>query len=126
MSLNTYYTLGRSGLRVSRLALGAMTFGTEWGWGADEAIAFAQRPLCLRHASAIGASAAALLQIARQMFNTYVDAGGNFIDTADSYTNGTSETWLGKFIAERNLRERVVVATKFSYNADLPISCPSI
>ena len=36
MSLNTYYTLGRSGLRVSRLALGAMTFGTEWGWGADE------------------------------------------------------------------------------------------
>ncbi len=93
MSLNIYYTLGRSGLRVSRLALGAMTFGTEWGWGANEAIA-------------------------RQMFNTYVDAGGNFIDTADLYTNSTSETWLGKFIAERNLRDRVVVATKFSYNAE--------
>ncbi|KAB8332165.1 aldo/keto reductase [Scytonema tolypothrichoides VB-61278] len=93
MSLNTYYTLGRSGLRVSRLALGAMTFGTEWGWGADE-------------------------DTARQMFNTYVDAGGNFIDTADLYTNGTSETWLGKFIAERNLRDRIVVATKFSYNAE--------
>jgi aryl-alcohol dehydrogenase-like predicted oxidoreductase len=93
MSLNTYYTLGRSGLRVSRLALGAMTFGTEWGWGSDEATA-------------------------RQMFNTYIDAGGNFIDTADLYTNGTSETWLGKFITERNLRDRIVVATKFSYNAE--------
>lgn len=58
MSFDTYYTLGRSGLRVSRLALGTMTFGTEWGWGADE-------------------------DTARQLFNTYVDAGGNFIDTAD-------------------------------------------
>ncbi|MDJ0798354.1 MAG: aldo/keto reductase [Calothrix sp. MO_167.B12] len=93
MSLNTYYTLGRSGLRVSRLALGTMTFGTEWGWGADE-------------------------NGAQQMFNTYVDAGGNFIDTADLYTNGTSETWLGKFITERNLRDKVVIATKFSYNAE--------
>jgi aryl-alcohol dehydrogenase-like predicted oxidoreductase len=92
MSLNTYYTLGRSGLRVSRLALGTMTFGTEWGWGADEAAA-------------------------RQLFNTYVDAGGNFVDTADLYTNGTSETWLGKFIAERNLRDNIIIATKFSYNA---------
>lgn len=93
MSLNTYYTLGRSGLRVSRLALGTMTFGTEWGWGADE-------------------------NTARQMFNTYIDAGGNFIDTADLYTNGTSETWLGKFTAERNLRDKVIIATKFSYNAE--------
>jgi aryl-alcohol dehydrogenase-like predicted oxidoreductase len=93
MSLNTYYTLGKSGLRVSRLALGAMTFGTEWGWGADETTA-------------------------RQLFNTYVDAGGNFVDTADLYTNGTSETWVGKFIAERNLRDRLVIATKFSYNAE--------
>jgi aryl-alcohol dehydrogenase-like predicted oxidoreductase len=93
MSLNTYYTLGKSGLRVCRLALGAMTFGIEWGWGADEAIA-------------------------RQLFNTYVDAGGNFVDTADLYTNGTSEAWLGEFIAERNLRDRIVLATKFSYNAE--------
>jgi aryl-alcohol dehydrogenase-like predicted oxidoreductase len=92
MTLNTYYTLGRSGLRVSPLALGAMTFGTEWGWGADE-------------------------NNARQLFNTYVDAGGNFVDTADLYTNGTSETWLGKFINERNLRDKVVIATKFTYNA---------
>ncbi len=93
MSLNTYYTLGRSGLRVSRLALGTMTFGTEWGWGADEGTA-------------------------HQLFNTYTEAGGNFIDTADLYTNGTSETWLGKFISERNLRDRTVIATKFTYNAE--------
>lgn len=92
MSVDTYYTLGRSGLRVSRLALGTMTFGTEWGWGADE-------------------------DTARQLFNTYIDAGGNFIDTADLYTNGTSEAWIGKFVAERELRDRVVIATKFSYNA---------
>jgi aryl-alcohol dehydrogenase-like predicted oxidoreductase len=92
MSLDTYYTLGRSGLRVSRLSLGTMTFGTEWGWGADE-------------------------DTARQLFNTYVDAGGNFIDTADGYTNGTSEAWIGKFVTERGLRDRVVIATKFTYNA---------
>jgi aryl-alcohol dehydrogenase-like predicted oxidoreductase len=93
MPLDTYYTLGRSGLRVSPLSLGTMTFGTEWGWGADE-------------------------DTARQLFNTYVDAGGNFVDTADLYTNGTSEILTGKFIAERNLRDRIVLATKFSYNAD--------
>ncbi|MEM9925589.1 MAG: aldo/keto reductase, partial [Cyanobacteria bacterium P01_D01_bin.50] len=89
----TYYTLGRSGLRVSRLAFGTMTFGTEWGWGADQ-------------------------DTARQMFNTYIDAGGNFLDTADLYTNGTSETWLGKFTAERNLRDKVIIATKFTYNGE--------
>jgi aryl-alcohol dehydrogenase-like predicted oxidoreductase len=93
MALDSYYTLGRSGLRVSRLAFGTMTFGTEWGWGADEAAA-------------------------QKLFNTYVDAGGNFIDTADLYTNGTSETWLGKFVAERNLRDRIVITTKFTYNAE--------
>ena len=93
MSLNKYYTLGRSGLRVSRLALGTMTFGTEWGWGAER-------------------------DTAKTLFNDYVEAGGNFIDTADLYTNGTSETWLGEFIAERNLRDKIVIATKFTYNAE--------
>ncbi len=93
MSLATYYTLGRSGLRVSRLALGTMTFGTEWGWGSDE-------------------------DTARQLFNTYINAGGNFIDTADLYTNGTSEAWIGKFVAERGLRDRVVIATKFTYSSE--------
>jgi aryl-alcohol dehydrogenase-like predicted oxidoreductase len=91
--LAQYYTLGRTGLRVSRLALGTMTFGTEWGWGADR-------------------------ETAQALFDTYVDAGGNFFDTADLYTNGTSETWLGEFIAERGLRDRAVIATKFTYNAD--------
>ncbi|WP_296746757.1 aldo/keto reductase [Mesorhizobium sp.] len=89
----TYYTLGNSGLRVSRLALGTMTFGTEWGWGADR-------------------------DTARAMFDTYVEAGGNFFDTADLYTGGTSETWLGRFIAERGLRDKAVIATKFTFNAE--------
>jgi len=91
--LDTYYTLGRTGLRVSRLALGTMTFGTQWGWGSDK-------------------------ETARRMFNAYVDAGGNFFDTADLYTTGTSEAWLGEFVAERNLRDKAVIATKFTYNAE--------
>jgi len=74
MNSKAYFTLGGSGLRVSRLALGTMTFGTEWGWGADESAG-------------------------RQLFDCYLAAGGNFLDTADLYTNGTSERWLGKFVA---------------------------
>ncbi|MBC8124009.1 MAG: aldo/keto reductase [Gemmatimonadaceae bacterium] len=93
MVMTAYYTLGRSGLRVSRLALGTMTFGIESGWGADEAVS-------------------------RRLFDLYLDAGGNFFDTADLYTGGTSETWLGKFVAERRARDRVVIATKFSYNSE--------
>jgi aryl-alcohol dehydrogenase-like predicted oxidoreductase len=89
----TYYTLGNSGLRVSRLALGTMTFGTEWGWGADR-------------------------DTARAMFDAYVEAGGNFFDTADLYTGGTAETWLGEFVAERGLRDKAVIATKFTFNSE--------
>jgi aryl-alcohol dehydrogenase-like predicted oxidoreductase len=92
-NLNDYVTLGRSGLRVSPLCLGTMTFGNEWGWGSEE-------------------------QTARAMFDRYVDAGGNFIDTADLYTEGHSEELLGKFISERALRDRVVLATKFTFNAE--------
>ncbi|MDB9529278.1 aldo/keto reductase [Oscillatoria sp. CS-180] len=88
-----YYTLGNTGLRVSRLALGTMTFGDDWGWGADESNA-------------------------RQLFDTYLEAGGNFIDTADLYTNGNSERMLGKFVTESGSRDRVVITTKFSYNAE--------
>jgi aryl-alcohol dehydrogenase-like predicted oxidoreductase len=91
--MNTYYTLGRTGLRVSRLALGTMTFGTEWGFGADK-------------------------DTARAMLNTYVEAGGNFFDAADMYTGGTAETWLGEFIAERGMRDRAVIATKFAHSAE--------
>ncbi|MGN6779561.1 aldo/keto reductase [Rhizobium sp.] len=86
-----FYTLGNSGLKVTRLALGTMTFGTEWGWGADK-------------------------ETARAIFNGYVDAGGNFFDTADAYTGGTSEAWLGEFIAERGSRDDAVIATKFTMN----------
>jgi aryl-alcohol dehydrogenase-like predicted oxidoreductase len=92
MPLDHYYTLGRSGLRVSRLALGTMTFGEDWGWGAAE-------------------------DAARAMFDRYLDAGGNFIDTADMYTEGASETMLGKFVEQAGVRDRVVISTKFSYNA---------
>src|SRR5690606_35773839 len=86
-----YYTLGQSGLRVSRLALGTMTFGTDWGWGADQATA-------------------------RALFDRYLASGGNFFDTADLYTNGNGERWLGQFVREAGVRDQVVIATKFSYN----------
>jgi aryl-alcohol dehydrogenase-like predicted oxidoreductase len=82
-----YKLLGRSGLRVSELALGAMTFGEEWGWGASK-------------------------EESRRMFDAYADAGGNFIDTANRYTEGTSERHVGEFIASD--RDRYVVATKYS------------
>ena len=90
-SLADYSLLGRSGLRVSPLCLGTMTFGTEWGFGAE------------RDAS-------------RAIFQRYLDAGGNFIDTADMYTNGHSEEMLGDFIKEAGVRDRVVLATKFTFN----------
>jgi aryl-alcohol dehydrogenase-like predicted oxidoreductase len=97
MSLDHYYLLGRSGLRVSRLALGTMTFGNTGirgiggSWGSDEACA-------------------------RAIFHRYVEAGGNFIDTADSYAGGMSESLIGSFVAEAGLRDHLVIATKFSNN----------
>lgn len=87
LTLDSYRLLGRSGLRVSPMALGTMTFGTDWGWGADEAEA-------------------------RRIFDAYVDRGGNFIDTANRYTEGTSERFVGAFAADR--RERLVIATKYT------------
>lgn len=91
MTLNQYRTLGRSGLVVSPLALGTMTFGTA-RWGQDE-------------------------QGARSIFDAYTEAGGNFVDTADVYAGGRSEEMLGKFIAERKLRDQIVVATKAGFAA---------
>ncbi len=93
MKLSDYITLGRSGLKVSPLCLGTMTFGTDWGWGNDEAAAQA-------------------------VFDHYFDAGGNFFDTADMYTNGHSEELLGKFIRERKVRDKAVLATKFTFNGE--------
>lgn len=89
MMLTNYRTLGRSGLVVSPFALGTMTFGTA-RWGLDEA----------------GSA---------DVLNAYVEAGGNFIDTADVYAAGRSEEILGSFIAERKLRDQIVVATKAGF-----------
>jgi len=82
-----YRLLGQSGLRVSEAALGTMTFGDEWGWGSPK-------------------------DEAQKVYETYREAGGNFIDTANFYTNGTSERFLGEFI--QGHRESVVLATKYS------------
>ncbi len=82
-----YGLLGKSGLRVSEVALGAMTFGDEWGWGSPK-------------------------DEAQKIYDTYREAGGNFIDTANLYTNGTSEKLVGEFI--RGHRESIVLATKYS------------
>jgi aryl-alcohol dehydrogenase-like predicted oxidoreductase len=88
MSMNMKYRLlGKSGLRVSEASLGTMTFGDEWGWGSPKAEA-------------------------QRVYETYREAGGNFIDTANFYTNGTSERFLGEFIAGH--RASVVLATKYS------------
>lgn len=82
-----YRLLGNSGLRVSEAALGTMTFGEDWGWGAakDEA---------------------------RKIYETYREAGGNFIDTANAYTNGSSERFVGEFIKDH--RQSIVLGTKYS------------
>lgn len=98
MTLTSYRTLRRSGLTVSPLALGTMIFGAG-RWGADEATA-------------------------RSIFDAYVDAGGNFIDTADVYSGGESEAMLGRFVAERGIRDRLVIATKsgFPRRQDTPLA----
>ena len=82
-----YKLLGRSGLRVSELCLGTMTFGDDWGWGATKAES-------------------------REIFDAFIEADGNYIDTANNYTNGTSEKFVGEFIASE--RDHFVVATKYT------------
>src|SRR5450755_2274303 len=82
-----YQLLGRSGLRVSEMCLGTMTFGDDWGWGADK-------------------------EEAARIYTAYREAGGNFVDTANIYTGGTSERFVGEFIAGH--REEVVLATKYT------------
>jgi aryl-alcohol dehydrogenase-like predicted oxidoreductase len=84
-----YKLLGKSGLRVSELALGTMTFGEDWGFGASR-------------------------EESKKQFDTYVEQGGNFLDSAINYTNGSSETLVGEFIAAE--RARFVLATKYSLN----------
>lgn len=87
LSLGSYRLLGRSGLRVSPLSLGTMTFGSDWGWGAGK-------------------------DEARSIFDAYVERGGNFIDTANKYTDGTAERFLGEFAKGR--RDSLVIATKYT------------
>ena len=82
-----YRLLGNSGLRVSEAALGALTFGEESGWGSSK-------------------------DEARMVYDAFREAGGNFIDTANIYTNGTSESCLGEFMKDH--RQSVVLATKYS------------
>jgi aryl-alcohol dehydrogenase-like predicted oxidoreductase len=98
MTAPTYHVLGRSGLRVSPFCLGSMTFGTSSGdeggdWGAGE-------------------------EAAREIFNRYVDEGGNFVDTAVNYMNGQSEALVGQFVTERRIRDKIVIGTKFTATTD--------
>ena len=89
--MEDYRLLGRSGLRVSPLSLGTMTFGEAWGWGADR-------------------------NDSKRIFDAYLDAGGNLVDTANIYTDGQSERYLGEFL--RGRRDSVVVATKYAATRD--------
>src|SRR5438445_4394988 len=82
-----YKLLGKSGLRVSELCLGTMTFGEDWGWGASK-------------------------DESRRIYDLFREAGGNFIDTANLYTNGTSESFLGDFM--QGHRDGVVLANKYT------------
>jgi len=82
-----YQLLGKSGLRVSELSLGTMTFGDDWGWGASR-------------------------EESKKQFDYFAEQGGNFIDTASLYTNGSSERLVGEFV--HSDREHFVVATKYT------------
>ncbi len=92
MAIDQYYLLGRSGLRVSRLALGTMNFGV----------------------AGYHAAYGKTMDESRPILQQYLDSGGNFIDTADMYTNGESETILGQLLAETGSRDRVVLTSKFT------------
>jgi aryl-alcohol dehydrogenase-like predicted oxidoreductase len=82
-----YRVLGRSGLKVSEICLGTMTFGEDWGYGASQ-------------------------EESRKQFDLFAEAGGNFLDTANVYTKGTSERYVGEFV--KSDRDKFVVATKYS------------
>ncbi len=89
MSLEHYVTFGKSGLKVSPLCLGTMTFGNEWGWGSSP-------------------------EDSKALLHSYFEQGGNFIDTANFYTHGHSEKIIGDYLKSNpSLRNRAVVATKF-------------
>lgn len=85
-----YKLFGKSGLRVSELSLGTMTFGEDWGWGADK-------------------------DTSKAIFDAYVQADGNFIDTSCNYTNGTAEKFVGEFTKAD--RDYFVISTKYSLHS---------
>jgi aryl-alcohol dehydrogenase-like predicted oxidoreductase len=92
MSLDQYVTLGRSGLRVSPLCLGAMTFGEDLGWGSS-------------------------VEESERIIDRFIELGGNFIDTANFYTKSHSEKIIGDHVGRESARrDRLVIATKFSGN----------
>ena len=92
MPLDRYVTLGHSGLRVSPFCLGAMTFGEDWGWGSSVADA-------------------------ESIVTSFIERGGNFIDTANAYTKGHSEKIIGDYVRQRAIRrDQLVIATKFFAN----------
>ncbi|HTI25319.1 MAG TPA: aldo/keto reductase, partial [Kutzneria sp.] len=92
MSLDSYVTLGRSGLRVSPFTLGTMTFGEDFGWGSSP-------------------------EVSTDILAAYLDRGGNSIDTANIYTAGHSERIIGDYFAANPAkRDGVVLATKFFGN----------
>src|SRR3979490_3451452 len=86
-----YRLLGKSGVRISEVALGTMTFGEDWGWGGSP-------------------------DVSAKILELFADAGGNVVDTADVYTNGRAESILGKLLKGR--RDRFVLATKFTNQTD--------
>lgn len=90
MRKQNYRLMGRSGLRISEVCLGTMTFGDSWGWGASE-------------------------EESRKIYDSFREAGGNFLDTANIYTSGESEKFVGRFI--RDHRAEMVVSTKYSISA---------
>lgn len=97
MTLTAFRTVGRSGLIVSPLALGTMTFGasakTSRDWRSPD-------------------------DVSEAIFHAYVEAGGNFIDTADVYSKGRSEELIGAFVKAGTLRDKLVIATKFTFSAE--------
>jgi aryl-alcohol dehydrogenase-like predicted oxidoreductase len=92
MSLTSYVTLGRSGLRVSPFTLGTMTFGEDLGWGASP-------------------------EESGKILSAYLERGGNSVDTANVYTNGHAEVIIGDYLANRpGIRDQIVLGTKFFWN----------
>ncbi|QNK64057.1 aldo/keto reductase [Pedobacter sp. PAMC26386] len=92
MDLTNYRTLGKSGLKVSPLTLGTMTFGEEWGWGSAPTDSEA-------------------------IMSKYIELGGNIIDTANVYTKGHSEKIIGDFLKKTDVRrDQLILSTKFFCN----------